>query len=148
MKKRIILITIVLIFICIIVILLNKFNVVDKIKYEGTVITQEEKEQAIATICYTNIIGIDAQEYETCYIYKNTDNSYYYLITTSSTTIAGVQEEKINKKGNINNKNQLEKLINDFENKIKTENSETEYVTITYNSLEIGKEELLNQMFH
>ncbi len=151
-KKVITIIAVVLIVVGMTVILLSRFNIIDKIKYEinnnQTTITQEERDQAIAKIYYTNILGIDAITYETCYIYENTDDTYYYFTTSSHTTIAGPQEEKINKKGNINSKNQLEKIVNNFEKKIQSENSTMEYVTINYNGQEVQKEEFLNKMFN
>ena len=151
-KKMITIIAIAFLIIGILIMLLNKFNIINKIKYEiyknHPTITQEEKEQVLATICYTDIIGIDAQTAETCYIYKNSDNTYYFFVTNRETTIAGPQEEKINRKGTINNKKQLEKIINDFEKKIKSENSTMEYLTINYNNQEVEKEEFLNKMFN
>lgn len=151
-KKVITIIAVVLIVVGMTLILLNRFNVINKIKYEiynnQPTITQEEKEQAIATIQYTNIIGCDAITYETCYIYENIDDTYYYFVTNSQTTIAGPQEEKINKKGNINSKNQLEKIVNNFEKKIKSETSTMEYLTINYDGQEVEKEEFFNKMFN
>ena len=151
-KKMITIIAIAFLIIGIFIMLLNKFNIINKIMYQiytnQPTITQEEKEQALATICYINIIGIDAQTYETCYIYKNSDNTYHYFITNRETTIAGPQEEKINKNGNINNKKQLKKIINDFEKKIKSGDPTMEYLTINYNSQKVEKEEFLTKMFN
>ncbi len=151
-KKVITIIVVVLIVVGMTVILLNRFNIIDKIKYEiynnQTTITQEERDQAIAKIHYTNILGIDAIIYETYYIYENTDDTYYYFTTSSHTTITGPQEEKINKKGSINNKNQLEKIVNNFEKKVKSENSTMEYITFNYNGQEVQKEEFLNKIFN
>lgn len=151
-KKVITIITVILISIGIIIILLGRFNIINKIMYEiykfQPTITQEERTQAIAEIHYTNIIGIDAQFFETYYIFKNENNTYYYIKTSSQTTIAGPQEEKINKKGNINNSKQLEKIIDNIEKKIKSKSSTMEYVTISYAGNEIEKNELLNKLFN
>lgn len=96
----------------------------------------------------TTLWGLMLGIYETCYIYKNADNTYHYFITHSETTFAGPQQEKIYKKGNINNKKQLEKIINDFEKKVKSHNSKNEYITFNYNGQEVEKEEFLNKLFN
>lgn len=147
-KNVIATIIVALIVIVMTVILLNRFNIINKIYNNQSTITQEERNQAIAIIQYANILGIDEQSYETCYFYKNTDSTYYYFTTSSHTTIAGSKGEKINKKGNINSKNQLEKIVNKFEKKIKSENSTMEYVRINYNGKKVKKEEFLNKMFN
>lgn len=150
-KKAIRAITVISILIGITLMLIDKTNVIDKIKNEIYInqptITEEGKQQAIATIQYAMIMGIDAQTYENCYIYKSADNSYYYFITSSRITIAGSQGEKINKKGNVNSKNQLERIVNDFEKKIKSKTSTMEYVTINYDGKKVEKEEFLSKMF-
>lgn len=42
----------------------------------------------------------------------------------------------------------MEKIVNKFEKKIKSENSTMEYVTINYNGKKVKKEEFLNKMFN
>lgn len=150
-KKAITRTSIILITIGIVIMLLGKFKIFDIIAYEiynqKPTITQEERQNAIATVKYVKIFGMDAMSYETYYIYKEENNKYYYFKTSSDTTIAGPQEEKINKKGNINNKNELEKIINRLENKVNSKDADSEYVTISYNGIKIEKQELLNKLF-
>jgi uncharacterized membrane protein len=130
------------------IILIILFIIINVISYKPVAITEEEELEAIAKIHYENFEGYDDSYCETCYIYKKEDNTYYYFITSRHDTIAGPQEEKINKKGNINNKKQLEKIINKFEKKIKSNTSTTEYVTFYYNNQKIEKEDFISKMFN
>ena len=143
-KKITTIIVIIFVVIGMLVMLENKFDIVHKI---SPTITQEQREQAIAQIHYAYIGGIDYMVYQSGYIYKKTDNTYYYFITNSETTFAGPEEEKITRKGNIKNKKQLDKIINEFEEKVVSKNSEREYVKYNYNGQEVEKEEFLNEMF-
>lgn len=163
-RKALILICCTLVIIGVGIIYLGKFNILNEIHDSKETITQEEREKAIAVIEYGNILGIDAMYYETYYIYKNENNKYYYYNTSSSVTIAGPQEEKIYKKGNINNRKSLEKIIDSLEERIDNKDGkksyistiqngelklrESEYVSITYNGKEIEKQELLDKLFN
>lgn len=155
-KKLKIIISIILITLGIGIVVLFKFgilfNILNKIEYEiyngQETITLEQKQNAIAVIKYSNVISIDAGSSENYYIYKDENNNYFYYRTSSQITIAGRQEEKINKKGNINNRRDLEKIINNIEKKISSENSKSAYLIINYNGVEIGKQELLNKLFN
>lgn len=151
-KRAITITSIILITIGIVIMLIGRYNVLNKIAYERyqkqPTITQEERENAIAIVKYANIIGIDAMSYETYYIYKDENNKYLYYRTSSHTTIEGPQEEKINKKGNINSRNELERIINNLEKKVNSKSTESEYVEMIYNGTRIEKEELLNKLFN
>ena len=112
------------------------------------IIVEEEKEQAIAVVQYSNI-EIDNGFCENYYIYQKENNKYYYFRTAYHTTIAGPQEEKINKKGNINSRKQLEKIINNFEKKVSSNNtSESDTIRYFYDWAKIEKEELINKLFN
>lgn len=146
-KKKVIMIAlIILITIGAVIVLQDKL--VYLIHKNQPTITQEEKEQAIAVVQYSNI-EIDNGFCENYYIYQKENNKYYYFRTAYHDTIAGPQEEKINKKGNINSRKQLEKIINNFEKKATSNNtSKSATIRYFYNGAKIEKEELINKLFN
>ncbi len=148
-RKIILVITIVMIIIGILIFLLDKFNVINKIletRYSNMpTIAQEQRDNAIAIINFDNFIGFDATSSEKYYIFYSKNNVYSYLKTNSQTTIAGPQEEKINKEGNITNKRQLEKIISKLEESLNSTSHSS--LNFYWQGSKVEKEELLDKMF-
>ena len=102
--NKIIIITISIAILSIIILSLLKFGIIDK------VITEDEKNNSIATISYNKSVAIDTGADYTYYIYKDND-IYSYILIVSPITIAGSQDERIIKRGSIKNQEEIEKII-------------------------------------
>ncbi len=148
-KKVISIIAIITIIIGIIIFLIGKFNVINKILYSKyanmPTITQEQRDNAIAIINLYNFIGMDATSSATYYIFNDQNVGYSYLKTQASTTIAGPQEEKINKSGNIKNKDRLKKIIDNLEKDLNSDPASS--LSCYWQGSKVTKEELLNSLF-
>ncbi len=105
--NKIIIITISIAILSIIILSLLKFGIIDK------VITEDEKNNSIATISYNKSVAIDTGADYTYYIYKDND-IYSYILIVSPITIAGSQDERIIKRGSIKNQEEIEKIIDEI----------------------------------
>lgn len=105
--NKIIIITISIAILSIIILSLLKFGIIDK------VITEDEKNNSIATISYNKYVAIDTGADYTYYIYKDND-IYSYILIVSPITIAGSQDERIIKRGSIKNQEEIEKIIDEI----------------------------------
>lgn len=109
----------------------------------------DKKEQCIATIYYSYMIGIDAGTEYVISFYKSTNNSYKYVINKSDITIEGSINKKEYKKGIIKSKEDLinlnKQFINKQENGVKLYNSFYKHINQPNKLLDI--EELANELF-
>ena len=89
-----------------------------------------------AIIYHSEMEGNDAGIEYIYYIYKakNNENEYFYIKSKSDITIAGSGKEKGIDSGNINNKNDLEKIKKD----IKKDSNDNAQIVITYSYKENG----------
>lgn len=118
-----------------------------------TFITQEQREGAIAKIDYSDVDGIDAANYTTYYIYKSKDEKYYYIETSSYAT----SKERIFSKKSIKGKEQLESIINNFEERMTDEELSSfnnffppldgKFLKLYYKNNLVEKNEFLNAVF-
>ena len=123
-----------------------------KIKYNNLEnISKDEQLAAVAKIEYAEL-DFFSHYYETYYIYKYENGKYFYYRTSQAYMEVSNNEEKINKKGNINTKKDLEKIINNFEKKlIKSKKNNKSYgieLKLYYNGYIIDKQELLDKLFN
>ncbi len=154
MPKKSIGILLVLMFICIAVIILlsNIYYYIIPI-----FITQEQREGAIAKIDYSDVYGIDAANYTTYYIYKSKDEKYYYIETSSYATTSALYKERIFSKKSIKGKEQLESIINNFEERMTDEELSSfnnffppldgKFLKLYYKNNLVEKNEFLNGVF-
>lgn len=130
--NKIIIITISIAILSIIILSLLKFGIIDK------VITEDEKNNSIATISYNKSVAIDTGADYTYYIYKDND-IYSYILIVSPITIAGAQDERIIKRGSIKNQEEIEKIIDEIGENID--------IYFYINNSNIEKEEFINKLF-
>ena len=130
--NKIIIITISIAILSIIILSLLKFGIIDK------VITEDEKNNSIATISYNKSVAIDTGADYTYYIYKDND-IYSYILIVSPITIAGSQDERIIKRGSIKNQEEIEKIIDEIGENID--------IYFYINNSNIEKEEFINKLF-
>lgn len=130
--NKIIIITISIAILSIIILSLLKFGIIDK------VITEDEKNNSIATISYNKSVAIDTGADYTYYIYKDND-IYSYILIVSTITIAGSQDERIIKRGSIKNQEEIEKIIDEIGENID--------IYFYINNSNIEKEEFINKLF-
>ena len=130
--NKIIIITISIAILSIIILSLIKFGIIDK------VITEDEKNNSIATISYNKSVAIDTGADYTYYIYKDND-IYSYILIVSPITIAGSQDERIIKRGSIKNQEEIEKIIDEIGENID--------IYFYINNSNIEKEEFINKLF-
>lgn len=155
MPKKSIGILLVLMFICIAVIIILLSNIYYYII--PTFITQEQREGAIAKIDYSDVYGIDAANYTTYYIYKSKDEKYYYIETSSYATTSALYKERIFSKKSIKGKEQLESIINNFEERMTDEELSSfnnffppldgKFLKLYYKNNLVEKNEFLNAVF-
>ena len=130
--NKIIIITISIAILSIIILSLLKFGIIDK------VITEDEKNNSIATISYNKSVAIDTGADYTYYIYKDND-IYSYILIVSPITIAGSQDERIIKRGSIKNQEEIDKIIDEIGENID--------IYFYINNSNIEKEEFINKLF-
>lgn len=128
MKKKVPIITLLLIITIIIVTLLVKINKIDISDIK------EPETNYVAIIYHSEVLGIDAVTEYIYYIYPSDEDKYIYIKKQSEITIAGQQEEKRVDSGKLEKKSDLKKIKKDI-NKDKKKSSEP---TISYTYLSNG----------
>lgn len=144
MKKKVPIITLLLIITIIIVTLLVKINKIDINDIK------EPETNYVAIIYHSEMLGLDAVTEYIYYIYPSDEDKYVYIKKQSEITIAGQQEEKRVDSGKLEKKSDLKKIKKDI-NKDKKKSSEP---TISYTYLSNGTtincssiDELANNLF-
>ena len=144
MKKKVPIITLLLIITIIIVTLLVKINKIDISDIK------EPETNYVAIIYHSEMLGLDAVTEYIYYIYPSDEDKYVYIKKQSEITIAGQQEEKRVDSGKLEKKSDLKKIKKDI-NKDKKKSSES---TISYTYLSNGTtincssiDELSNELF-
>ena len=144
MKKKVPIITLLLIITIIIVTLLVKINKIDISDIK------EPETNYVAIIYHSEMLGIDAVTEYIYYIYPSDEDKYIYIKKQSEITIAGQQEEKRVDSGKLEKKSDLKRIKKDINND-KKKSSET---TISYTYLSNGTtincsslDELANNLF-
>lgn len=128
MKKKVPIITLLLIITIIIVTLLVKINKIDISDIK------EPETNYVAIIYHSEVLGIDAVTEYIYYIYPSDEDKYIYIKKQSEITIAGQQEEKRVDSGKLEKKSDLKRIKKDINND-KKKSSET---TISYTYLSNG----------
>lgn len=128
MKKKVPIITLLLIITIIIVTLLVKINKIDISDIK------EPETNYVAIIYHSEMLGLDAVTEYIYYIYPSDEDKYVYIKKQSEITIAGQQEEKRVDSGKLEKKSDLKRIKKDINND-KKKSSET---TISYTYLSNG----------